>query len=126
MEQTATIKAVFSDGTAEVIMKRPTACGGNCHACGGCSGEQVHQAIALNPIGASPGDKVILQSDTKRIAGIIAVVYLLPVVLLLVGALCGGLLPALAGLVLGFVPALLLNRRISKKPVPLVISAYAP
>ena len=127
MEQTVTVKTVYPDGTAEVLLNRPTACGGNCRDCGGCGrAGQLHQVRARNPIGAGAGDRVILTTGTGRVMRAVAAVYLLPAVLLLVGALLYGLPAALAGLILGFVPALLLNRRAGKNSIPFVISAYAP
>lgn len=50
------------------------------------TGAAVH-ARALNPIGARPGQKVVVQSDTGKMLHIIALVYLTPVLLFLAGYL---------------------------------------
>ena len=42
---------------------------------------------AANPIGAQPGQKVVVESDTQKMLRIIALVYLTPVVLFLAGYL---------------------------------------
>ena len=49
-----------------------------CHRCRG-------PAKASNPIGARPGQKVVVQSDTQKMLRIVALVYLIPVVLFLAG-----------------------------------------
>lgn len=43
------------------------------------------KARARNDIGAQPGDKVVVESSTKKIFGVVALVYVLPVVLFLLG-----------------------------------------
>lgn len=50
------------------------------------------RAKAANPIGAAPGQKVVVQSDTKKMLRIVALVYLTPVVLFLAGYLLTALL----------------------------------
>ena len=40
MEQTATVRTLYTDGTAEIVCRRASACGGDCADCGGCSGSQ--------------------------------------------------------------------------------------
>jgi sigma-E factor negative regulatory protein RseC len=43
------------------------------------------QTRAKNAVGAQPGQKVIVESSTKKLLGVVALVYLLPVVLFLMG-----------------------------------------
>ena len=69
-----------------------------------------------NPIGARPGQKVVVQSDTQKMLRIVALVYLIPVVLFLAGYVIPTMLSASAGLsifiaVLGFVAGILIAVR---------------
>ena len=86
MTQIATVERIIDANHAEISVPRKSACGHDCEECAGCgvTGAAVH-ARALNPIGASPGQKVVVQSDTGKMLHIIALVYLTPVVLFFVG-----------------------------------------
>lgn len=86
MTQIATVERIIDASHAEISVPRKSACGHDCEECAGCgvSGTAVH-ARALNPIGAQPGQKVVVQSDTKKMLRIIALVYFTPVLLFLVG-----------------------------------------
>lgn len=88
MTQIATVERILDENHAEISVPRKSACGHDCEECAGCgvSGAAVH-ARALNPIGARPGQKVVVQSDTKKMLRIIALVYLTPVLLFLAGYL---------------------------------------
>ena len=86
MTQTATVQRILSNGMAEIAVPRKSACGHDCEECAGCgiSGSSV-LASAANPIGAVPGEKVIVETSTRQLLGIIALVYSVPLVLFLVG-----------------------------------------
>ena len=125
MQQTATVQKVFSDGMAEIAVPRKSACGHDCEECAGCgvTGTAV-SAQARNPIGAAVGDKVVVESSSKTVLGIIAVVYLIPVVLFLLGYfLTAKLLPteglryaaAILAFLLGLIPAVVCDRRMKKQ-----------
>lgn len=88
MTQIATVERIIDANHAEISVPRKSACGHDCEECAGCgvTGAAVH-ARALNPIGARPGQKVVVQSDTSKMLGIIALVYLTPVLLFLAGYL---------------------------------------
>ena len=88
MTQIATVERIIDNHYAEVSVPRKTACGHDCEECAGCgvSGAAV-MAKARNPIGAKPGQKVVVESNTQKMLGIVATVYLIPVVLFLVGYL---------------------------------------
>lgn len=43
------------------------------------------KAKAKDPVGASVGQKVVVESSTKKLMGVVALVYVLPVVLFLLG-----------------------------------------
>ncbi len=88
MTQIATISRIIDHQYAEISVPRKSACGHDCEECAGCgvTGAAV-LAKAANPIGAKPGQKVVVQSDTNKMLRIVALVYLTPVVLFLIGYL---------------------------------------
>ena len=102
MEQIVTVRALYPDGTAEVACRRASACGGDCGHCGGCTNAQTVLVRAYNPIGAKPGDRVVVESASCQVLGAAAAVYLLPVLFLLGGAI---------GFALGLTPAVWMDRR---------------
>ena len=86
MTQIATVEKILDDTHAEISVPRKSACGHDCEECAGCgvSGVSVY-AKALNTVGAQPGQKVVVESATRKILGVVALVYLLPVVGFLLG-----------------------------------------
>ena len=65
-------------------MRRETACGGSCAACGGCEGGAV-VAVAENTVGAKVGDIALAETRTRDVMGAALVVYMLPVLLAVLG-----------------------------------------
>ena len=88
MTQIATVERIIDASHAEISVPRKSACGHDCEECAGCgvTGAAVH-ARAANPIGASPGQKVVVESSTKKMLRIVALVYLTPILLFLAGYL---------------------------------------
>lgn len=127
MEQIVTVKSLYPDGTALVRCRRISACAGNCDECGGCSEGQprILEVRADNPIGARPGDRVVLRSETGPILGAVAVVYMLPLVLLLTGCVLAGLWGALAGILLSAAGIVVIDRCRGKKTV-YTVTDFAP
>lgn len=122
MTQIATVERILDANHAEISVPRKSACGHDCEECAGCgvTGAAVH-ARAVNPIGARPGQKVVVESSTQKMLGIVALVYLIPVALFLLGYLVMVFLNASVGVqyftaVLGFaagiVLAILYDRRL--------------
>ncbi len=95
MTQIATVEKLLDVGFAEISVPRKSACGHDCEECAGCgvTGTAVH-ARAKNPVGAKPGDKVVVESDTRKMLRIVALVYLIPVLLFLIGYVVTALLTA--------------------------------
>ena len=123
MTQIATVEKDLGGGYAEVSVPRKSACGHDCEECAGCgmTGAAI-KARARNDIGAQPGDKVVVESNTKKIFGVVALVYVLPVVLFLLGYfLSEGLAEgmryaiAVATFVVSFIPCVLYDRHARKK-----------
>lgn len=86
MTQIATVEKILDSHYAEISVPRKSACGHDCEECAGCgmTGAAI-RAKALNEIGATPGEKVVVESSTQKLLGVVALVYLLPVVLFLLG-----------------------------------------
>ena len=120
MTQIATVERILDNDHAEISVPRKSACGHDCEECAGCgvTGAAVH-AKASNPIGAQPGQKVVVESSTKKMLHIVALVYLTPVVLFLLGYLLTISLPvplrytaAVAGFVVGILAAVAYDRKL--------------
>ena len=122
MEQLVKVRACNGDGTARVIHVRQSACSGDCHKCSGCgAAQETIELTARNPIGAKPGDLVIVESKSGPVLAAAAVLYLMPLALFFAGYLVGALTwgkGGLAGCVafaLGIAGAALYDRRMGKK-----------
>ena len=102
----------------------------SCSSCEGCPQRPKEEILALasDPQGgAKPGDWVEVEPASGSAIGFALLVFFLPCVFLLGGYLIGRLLGlgdggsigmAAAGLVLGFVPAVLINRTITRRKTP--------
>ncbi len=67
---------------------------GACHAMGG---EKEMEVEVLNPVGARPGDLVVLKIDTSPLLKATFLIYLFPILLLLAGAAAGQWISSSAG-----------------------------
>ena len=119
MTQIATVEKILPGGMAEISVPRKSACGHDCEECAGCgvSGASV-RAVARNEV----GQKVVVESSTKNLLGVMLLVYLLPIVLFLVGYFATGALEseglryavAIAAFLIGIIPAIICDRRTKK------------
>lgn len=66
-----------SADTVVVSVKRESACGGNCAACGGCGAADL-KVIAKNAANAEVGDRVLLESDSKAVLLTAFSLYIMP------------------------------------------------
>lgn len=78
MTQIATVEKILPGGMAEISVPRKSACGHDCEECAGCgvSGASV-RAVARNDARAEVGQKVVVESSTKNLLGVMLLVYLL-------------------------------------------------
>lgn len=123
MTQIATVEKILPGGMAEISVPRKSACGHDCEECAGCgvSGASV-RAVARNDARAEVGQKVVVESSTKNLLGVMLLVYLLPIVLFLVGYFATGVLEseglryavAIAAFLVGIIPAIICDRRTKK------------
>lgn len=131
MIQNAIVKRIVGEGVAEVSLLRQMECGMHCDgACAGCSQRPPQEILALasNSIGAKPGDFVEVEPSGGHNISTSVVVFLLPCVGLAVGYGLGQALlelgelaalgTAVLGLCVGFVPAFILNRAITRRKAP--------
>ena len=86
MTQIATVEKLLPGGYAEISVPRKTACGHDCEECAGCgmTGAAI-RARAKNDLGAAVGQKVVVESSTKKLLGVVALVYVLPIICFLLG-----------------------------------------
>ena len=121
MEQKVRVKKVNSDGTAQVLHIRQSACSGDCHQCAGCGAvEESLMLTARNPIGARPGDLVVIRSESGPVLTAAAVLYVLPLVLFFLGYILGmtwqlGALVGGLAFALGIALAVAYDRLVAKK-----------
>ena len=128
MEQKVKIRQLFSDGTAEVVHIRESACSGDCHKCSGCgAAKETITLIARNPIGARPGEVVIVKSDSAPVLRGAMVLYILPLVLFILGYLVAGSgWGGCLGFVLGIAAVVIYDRKVAKKEETVyTITGYA-
>ena len=131
MVQNAIVKQLVGEGMAQVSLLRQMECGLHCDgACAGCSQKPPQEILALaaNPIGAKPGDFVDVEPSVGHGIGLSVIVFLLPCVGLGAGYALGQALLELGdvaalgtgalGLALGFLPALWLNRSMTRSQKP--------
>lgn len=123
MTQIATVEKDLGGGYAEISVPRKSACGHDCEECAGCgmTGAAIH-ARAKNSAGARAGDKVVVESSSKNLFGVIALVYVLPVVCFILGYfLTEGIAEswryavAIIAAVLSFLPCIAFDRYARRK-----------
>lgn len=118
MTQIATVEEILDHGYVRISVPRKSACGHDCEECAGCgvTGTAV-RARARNEIGAQPGQKVVVESSTKKLLGVVVLVYILPLICFLLGYfLSAGLSESIRALIaitaaaLSFIPCVLYDR----------------
>jgi len=130
-EKTGRVTHIFDDGWATVVTERGDACHNCeasqfCHALTDCTSLETK---ALNKAGAAAGDRVTIQLSSHTLLKGAFVLYLIPVLGLLTGAVAGSgfnkqlalgetaaaLLFGLAGLVLGFIITVMISKKLECK-----------
>ena len=124
MTQSAIVEKLAANGDAMVRVYQKSACGHDCSDCSGiCGAKKTITVQARNPLQARPGDLVTVETMTKRIIQAAALVYLLPLAVLLLSCFLGyGLggsdpvqaFAGLGGLVVGCACAVAVNRFIRR------------
>ena len=133
MTQQVRLLRLNDDGTAEVVHIRQSACSGDCHKCSGCgAAKETIVLTAHNPLGAQPGDLVVIRSETGPVLAAAAVVYLIPLLLFIAGYLIGltvwgsGALLGCGAFLAGVAIAVFYDRRVAaKRKTVYTITGYA-
>ena len=112
MTQIATVEKILPGGMAEISVPRKSACGHDCEECAGCgvSGASV-RAVARNDARAEVGQKVVVESSTKNLLGVMLVGYFATGVLESEGLRYA---VAIAAFLIGIIPAIICDRRTKK------------
>lgn len=131
MVQNAIVKRIVKEGVVEVSLLRQMECGLHCDgACEGCGQKPKEEILALasDPLGTREGDFVEVEPSSGHNLSTSVIVFLLPCIGMGAGYVLGQTLfhlgeaaalgTAALGLVLGFVPAFLLNRSIQNSSAP--------
>ena len=123
MTQIATVDKLRPDGRAEIVVARQSACAHDCHECAGCGGTPTPiRAVVDNPVGAKAGEKVVVESSTRQVFGIILLVYMVPIALFFLGYFATSSLGSeglsiavsIFAFFCGAVPAILYDRRVKR------------
>jgi sigma-E factor negative regulatory protein RseC len=122
--QSAIVEKLAANGDAMVRVYQKSACGHDCSDCAGvCGAKKSITVQARNPLRARPGNLVTVETGTGRILRAMALVYVLPLAVLLLscalGYALGGsetvqALAGLGGLLLGCAAAVAVNRFIRR------------
>ena len=131
MRQKATVERTLSDGKAELLVVRESACSGDCHKCAGCgSVKQTLRITADNLIGAQRGDIVFVESGSAAVLKGAVLVYLVPLIAFLVAYIAATSLGTwafaigCAAFALGMLPAFAYNRKIKNRPPRYTVVGY--
>ncbi len=84
MRQQATVRQVISPSHALVSVRRRGSCSTGCENCGGCKNpdEQI-TVTAFSDIEIHQGDSVTLESSSAQVLGLAALLYAMPLVLMI-------------------------------------------
>ena len=85
MTQDAIVTKALPGGMAEVVGTRTTACGSNCGNCESCIFQNEIKTSAHNLIGATAGQRVIIESKSSKIYSAAFFVYIMPIIFFFVG-----------------------------------------
>ncbi len=138
MIETGRVLKRLDGGRVEVEVVRGEDCG-DCKICAGLADGRPNTLVADNPVGADEGECVRIEIEPKRMVGISALVFLLPVLAFVVGyalvaifvgqGTAGQTALGVAGgavlLVLSFFPAIRIARN-SKTPLVRVVERVEP
>ena len=86
MEQLVRVVKHNTDGTAQVVLVRESACSGDCHKCSGCgAAKQTLFVTANNPIHAPVGAVVVIRSASGPVLAAATMLYMMPLGLFFLG-----------------------------------------
>lgn len=129
MTQNAIVKECVSPGVVRVSLKRQLACGSGCPSCKGCVSMPTEEifALAQDNIGLKVGEWAEVETNAASSVAISLMVYFLPCLTMLLGYVLGetlgmgealSLIPAALGVVVGFIPAKTIDKKIKNSDTP--------
>ena len=130
MVQSAIVKKQVREGVVQVSLLRQVECGLSCKGnCAGCMQKPQGELLALasDPIGTKPGERVEVEPSAGHSIGLSMLVFGVPCIFLALGYLLGtflGLeeLPCVGlagiGVLFGFIPAVWVNRVLTRRQAP--------
>ena len=130
MVQSAIVKKQVREGVGQVNQRRQVECGLKCGGnCAGCMQKPQGELLALasDPIGTKPGERVEVEPSAGHSIGLSALVFGVPCIFLALGYILGMVLglgelasvgTAAIGLLVGFLPAVWVNRLITRSQAP--------
>ena len=143
-EHIGIVKEIEGDGFARVLTDRKGACSGcesNPAGCRSCLTSAKMESRVANPVGARTGDVVKVELATRELFTGAAILYLLPVITLLAGALggtgaapalgwselTGGLAGAAVGMILGYLVVIALdcNAAVRRRLMPRITNVVS-
>jgi Positive regulator of sigma E activity len=83
--------------TSENIAKVKSNRHGDCKNCGACPGDNATVLDVQNPLGAKPGQRVVFEIKEENMLKAAFVVYILPIISIFLGSICGTWLAAKFG-----------------------------
>lgn len=83
--------------TNENIAKVKSNRHGDCKNCGACPGDNATVLEVQNPVGAKPGQRVVFELKEENMLKAAFVVYILPIIAIFLGSICGTWLAAKFG-----------------------------
>jgi len=90
LEQLVRVRQTYSDGTAQVVHVRESACSGDCHKCSGCGAAKESVLFSAdNPLEAAVGDLVRVESESAPVLKAATVLYMIPLGLFFLGYYLG-------------------------------------
>lgn len=92
------VTRLLPNSMAEVAVTRSTACGGNCGSCEACRFQNELKTLARNSLGATPGQKVTIETKSSVIFGAAMLVYIMPLVFFVFGYVISAVLGAGEGI----------------------------
>lgn len=126
MTQFAIIKKLTAPGRAEVEVLRGTACGDDCGSCEVCHYASKLRVEVDNAVGAQPGDRVEIETQSSRVLGAAVLVYVVPFLLFFLGYAAASalrfsegyaMLMSFAFFALGLLVVVLVARRKKRRPI---------
>ena len=94
----AVVTRIINPEMAEVVVTRGTACGGSCGSCEACVFENEIKTEARNIISAFPGQKVLLETESRKFYIAAFMVYILPFIFFFIGYAVASALGAAEGI----------------------------